>query len=65
MQKVKIKVDDPGKVYLLEEYGQITYIDKMINLVFMTISDKDIDKIKQLTFVTKVSGSRKGTLQVV
>ncbi|WLR50831.1 DUF2129 domain-containing protein [Bacillus tianshenii] len=64
-KKMKVKVNELGKVYLLEKYGRISYVDEMVNLVFITLNDENIEKVKQLPFVTRVSENRKGTLLAV
>ncbi|MED4057741.1 hypothetical protein P4654_26990 [Niallia taxi] len=61
-RKVKIKVNELEKVYLLEIYGLISYIDEMIKLVFLTATDQNVEEIKQLPFVIKVSDNRTGSL---
>lgn len=65
MKKMKIKINDVGKIYLLEEYGEITYVDKMMNLVFIMIPNENVTLIQELPFVIRVSESRNGALLAV
>lgn len=65
MRKMKVKVEDLGKVYLLEDFGQITYVDKMIKVVFILLEDINIESVEKLPFVIKVTESRTGTLLAV
>ncbi|MCM3667161.1 DUF2129 domain-containing protein [Mesobacillus subterraneus] len=65
MKKMKVKVNDLGKVYLLEDFGQITYVDKMVKVVFILLEEKNIENVKELPFVLRVTESRNGTLLAV
>lgn len=63
--KVIVKVNDWSKVYLLEQYGTITYRDDFSNQVFIEVNESLIGLIQNLSFVSKVSVSRTGELLLV
>ncbi|QCR33561.1 DUF2129 domain-containing protein [Lysinibacillus sp. SGAir0095] len=61
--KVKVKVNDLNLTSELLKYGTITFIDNMVNIVFLLTDSSNINKISKLPFVIKVTKSRTASLQ--
>ena len=64
-KKVILNITELDKVYLLEKYGRITYVDEFINIVFLEIDEKLIPLLSKLPFVSGIEESGKGSLLMV
>lgn len=62
MKKVSVHLNDLNKTYLLESFGQISYVDDFLDLVFITVEESDISKILQLDFVLDIEDCGMGNL---
>jgi|GEM_PF-6566894 len=65
MVKVMVELNNMNKVYLLENFGKITYVDDFSNVVFLEINQQDILNISELPFVNSIKESGRGTLLAV
>ncbi|WP_449290076.1 hypothetical protein [Paenibacillus chungangensis] len=64
-KKIILNITEMDKVYLLEKYGRITYVDEFIDVVFLEIEEKLIPSIIKLPFVSGIEESGKGSLLLV
>jgi hypothetical protein len=64
-KKVILNITEMDKVYLLEKYGRITYVDEFIDVVFLEIEEKHIPSVSKLPFVSGIEESGKGSLLMV
>lgn len=64
-KKVILNITEMDKVYLLEKYGRITFVDEFINVVFLEVEEKLIPMVSKLSFVSGIEESGKGSLLMV
>lgn len=64
-KKVILNITEMSKIYQLEKYGRITYIDEFIDVVFLDVDEKLITSLAELSFVSRIEESRKGSLLLV
>jgi uncharacterized protein YlbG (UPF0298 family) len=64
-KKIIVNITDKDKVYQLEKYGRITYVDEFIDVVFLEIEEKLIPSLSKLPFVSGIQESGKGSLLTV
>jgi uncharacterized protein YlbG (UPF0298 family) len=64
-KKIIVNITDKDKVYQLEKYGRITYVDEFIDVVFLEIEEKLIPSLSKLSFVSGIQESGKGSLLMV
>jgi uncharacterized protein YlbG (UPF0298 family) len=64
-KKLILSITDMAKIYQLEKYGRITYIDEFIDVVFMEVDEKFIASLSKLSFVSGIEESGKGSLLMV
>lgn len=53
------------KIYLLEKYGRITFIDEFIDVVFIEVDAKNIPSLNKLSFISSIEDSGKGSRLMV
>lgn len=64
-KKLILNITNMKKVYRLEEYGRITYIDEFINVVFLEVEEEKIPSLRKLTFIDGIEESGKGSLLLI
>ena len=65
MKKMKVKVNNLSKVYVLEKFGEITYVDDMMKIVFIRLDQQALEEVEELAFVENISTTREGSLLTV
>lgn len=61
-KKLILSITEMNKIYQLENYGRITYIDEFIEVVFIETDESNVSVISDLPFVSGVEVSGKGSL---
>jgi uncharacterized protein YlbG (UPF0298 family) len=64
-KKLILSITDMAKVYQLEKYGRITFIDEFVDVVFMEVDENLIVALSKLSFVSGIEESGKGSLLMV
>ncbi|MEB2589330.1 MULTISPECIES: DUF2129 domain-containing protein [Bacillus] len=61
-KKISVHLNDMNKVYILEQFGQISYVDDFLDLVFIVVNESEIKSILALEFVVNIEECGRGNL---